>query len=277
MVIVQLTNGFGNNMFQYVAARQIAEFFGKDLKAIAPSLNYYAIEDLEGLGFEFIQSIPDGVDFIEVNDSNYKLIFKEENNNYNFIVRGYFEDYTHYVDNIKNIKSWFPEPETRPSNDLVLHFRAGDRLFYKNEFQYKPTAESYVSAIEKFDFDGFHISTDMPEWKIITAEELQSYNFHVNVPEGDKVPVQDSVNYFNSIVSALKKFNPIVIKKSVGQDFSYIRGFDSILFEHGTMSWWASVLSEARKVGVYGPWRPWKKTSNKNLSKIPLEGWFQWE
>ena len=48
-------------------------------------------------------------------------------------------------------------------------------------------------------------------------------------------------------------------------------------FVSQSRSGWAAVLSDAKKVGVYGPWRPWKGQKNKNLSNIPLEGWFKWE
>jgi hypothetical protein len=48
------------------------------------------------------------------------------------------------------------------------------------------------------------------------------------------------------------------------------------MFEHGTLSWWAAFLSDASRVGVYGPWRPWKGASNKNLSNVPLDTWFKW-
>ena len=101
-------------------------------------------------------------------------------------------------------------------------------------------------------------------------------NFHRSVPENASVEPQESVNYFNSLVRAFDKYNPRVQKRTVGEDFDFIRSFDNILFQHGTLGWWGSVLSTASKVGVYGPWRPWKGNSNKNLSKIPLEGWFQW-
>ena len=63
----------------------------------------------------------------------------------------------------------------------------------------------------------------------------------------------------------------------MAEDFTFIRGFKNILFQHGTLSWWAAILSEADKVGVYGPWRPWKGDSNKNLSNVNIEGWFKWE
>jgi hypothetical protein len=116
----------------------------------------------------------------------------------------------------------------------------------------------------------------MPNWEKITADELQNMNFHVNVPSNKRVSIEQSVDYFNSIVEGLSQYSPIHSKNSVADDFSLIRSFDNILFQHGTLAWWASVLSEAKKVGVYGPWRPWKGASNKNLSNINIEGWFKW-
>ena len=190
---------------------------------------------------------------------------------------GYFEDYMFYFNNIEKIKSWFPPVEQREDNDLVLHLRTGDRLFMKNEFYSKPRVENYLRAVDKFDFEGLHVVTDMPKWGAVTAADLQNMKFHVNTPPHERVPVEDSVKYFNELVEGLAQFNPIVEQRSVGEDFNFIRKFKNILFEHGTLSWWAAVLSEAQKVGVYGPWRAWKGVTNKNLSQIPLSGWFKWE
>ena len=147
----------------------------------------------------------------------------------------------------------------------------------KHEFYTKPRAENYLKAIETFDFDEFHIVTDMPRWEKVTAEDLQNMRFHVDTPPENRVPIADSVNYFNQLVDAFAQFNPQVQRRSVGEDFTFIRKSKNILFEHGTLSWWAALLSDADRVGVYGPWRPWKGKSNKNLSQIPLDNWFKWE
>ena len=53
MIFVQLTNGFGNNLFQYNAARVLAEFHKKEVVAIPPSSDYYGIEPLMTLGVAF--------------------------------------------------------------------------------------------------------------------------------------------------------------------------------------------------------------------------------
>ncbi len=116
--------------------------------------------------------------------------------------------------------------------DLVIHFRAGDRLFYKNEFYTKPSVDSYVRAIERFDFEEVHIVTDMPKWDYITEDELKQMRFHRSVPPSESVDPAESVKYFNSFVEGISKFRPKTENRSVYDDFNFIRTFDNILFQH---------------------------------------------
>jgi len=278
VVTTQMTNGFGNNMFQYIAARQIADPLGAEVIALPPVPDYYAIPDLERLGI--IMGLPSHYDMTattyHVTEKNYIKTLIGSTPNDHIHLTGYFEDYRFYINNIDMIRSWFEAPETCNDNALVLHMRTGDRLFMKNEFYSKPRAENYIEAIKQFEFDEFHVVTDMPEWRLMTASELEAIKFHLDTPQDKRVPIEESVTYFNELVEGLAQFNPQVVRRTVGEDFNFIRSFKNILFEHGTLSWWAAVLSDAKKVGVYGPWRPWKGATNKNLSQIPLEGWFKW-
>jgi len=274
MIYVQLTNGFGNNLFQYNAARLLATFHDQEVIALPPSSNYYGIEEFKKIGLELkTAELPDCE---KVNETNFTHYFNTQYKNSNLFVTGYFENYKLFKNNIELIKSWYPETRKHNTDDLVLHLRAGDRLFYANEYDSKPRAQNYINAIKQFDFNKLYIVTDMPAWKTITVEELQDMKFHINVPEDKRVTAQQSVDYYNSLVDGLSQFEPIHSKNSVAEDFSFIRGFNNILFQHGTLAWWAAALSDADKVGVYGPWRPWKGKSNKNLSDIDLEGWFKW-
>ena len=275
-VAVKLTNGFGNNIFQYVAARLLAEYLESDLVVIPPNKDYYGIKELEKLGVEFKDKPLNNP--IHITDSKYRRCY----NDFFFkgrdiVLSGYFEDYTIYLDSIEKIRGWFPELEPRNDNSLTIHMRTGDRLFVKNEFYTKPRAENYIRAIDNFNFDKLNIVTDMPNWDYVTAESLQNTKFHLEVPNSARVPIEDSVKYLNEFIDAFSKYNPTFEKRSITDDFNFIRNSDNILFEHGTLSWWASVLSNAKKVGVYGPWRPWKGNNNKNLSSIPLNNWFKWE
>ena len=276
MVVVHLTNGFGNNIFQYVAGRLLSTFHNQELIVIPPSADYYANSDLKLLNI----GLSDSINFdncVDVNDHNYIMFFDKKYEDKNFKLEGYFEDFRFYFDNIDLIKSWFPKVENRNDNDLVIHFRTGDRLFYKNEFDSKPKVESYLKAIDKFNFDRLHIVTDMNKWDYITTEELSSIKFHKSVPKEQSVDLQLAVDYFNSFIDGFSKYNPIMKNRIIVEDFNFIRTFKNILFQYGTLGWWASVLSDATNVGVYGPWRSWKGDKNKNLSEINLEGWFKWE
>ena len=275
MVIVHLTNGFGNNIFQYVAARLLANFHQQKLIVLPPTDDYYAQPCLERLGVRFGGQFEGEV--IHVDDRSYKTWLNTQYQDHNFLLRGYFEDYTYYLNDLSLIKGWFPPAAHKNTDDLVIHFRAGDRLLFKNEFDSKPRVENYLNAIKKFHFDKLHIVTDMPAWDYITVGGLQQMRFHRNVDKEVSVDPQLSVDYFNSFIDGFSQYSPLVEKREIDEDFNFIRSFDKILFQHGTLGWWAAALSDAQKVGVYGPWRPFKGASNKNLSQMPLDGWFQWE
>jgi hypothetical protein len=278
LVVVHLTNGFGNNIFQYVAGRLLSTYHNQELVVIPPHSNYYADPDLEDVNIELSDNVDFNVDdCINVDDNNYLWCFDKKYKEKDFKLKGYFENWRFYFHHIDLIKSWFPKVENRNDNDLVIHFRTGDRLFYKNEFDSKPRVDSYLKAIDKFNFDKLHIVTDMYKWDYINIDEVKSMKFHHNHNTSECVEPQMVVDYFNSFVDGFSKYNPIMENRKIVDDFNFIRTFKNILFQYGTLGWWASVLSEATKVGVYGPWRSWKNDKNKNLSEINLEGWFKWE
>ena len=273
-VVSHLTNGFGNNIFQYVAGRLLAEHHGA-YHFVEAYDDYYAVSDLKEVGINFDKRPVDSP--LEITDTNYRMAYDPLLTNQDLSLRGYFEDYTYYLDHRDQIKSWFPPVTPCNDNALVVHLRTGDRLVMKNEFYTKPTVDNYLKAMKNFHFNELHIVTDMPIWEKITAATFGEMKFHLNIPPHERVPVEETVKYFNAFVDGFAPFNPIIKKRSIVEDFNFIRKFKNILFEHGTLSWWAAFLSEAHKVGVYGPWRPWKGATNKNLSQIPLDSWFRWE
>ncbi len=277
MIYVRLTNGFGNNLFQCNAARLLAMHHKVDYCAIAPTKDYYGTEPLRSLGINVVGESPILSNAHRVVDTNYIDAFNKKYKSSDILLIGYFEDYRYYHKTRNKIKSWYPEVEETNQKDLVVHFRTGDRLFFKNEFHLRPRADRYAEAISQFDFENLHIVTDMPVWEHITVEDLRAMKFHSSVPKEQSVSLEESVDFFNSFVDGFQQFSPIVQNRSLIEDFNFMRGFKNILFEHGTMSWWAAFLGDPKKVGVYGPWRSWKGKSNKNLSQIPLDGWFKWK
>ena len=275
-IAVKLTNGFGNNIFQYVAGRLLAEYHQYYFFAIPPSKEYYAIDSLIALGVNFDSTII-VEDYQIIDDQNYLQAYDSEFASTNLILQGYFENYKYYLPKIELIKSWFPKVKTRTDNNLVIHFRGGDRLCYANEFYSKPNVQKYLNAITQFNFEKLHIVTDMPKWDYYSVEEFENSSFHVSLNNHEIVSTKESVEFFNAFVEGFSSYKPVVHHGELIDDFNLIRGSNNILFEHGTLSWWAAFLSNANKVGVYGPWRAFKGENNKNLSHVPLNNWFKWD
>ena len=275
-IAVKLTNGFGNNIFQYGAGRLLADYHKCYFFAIPPSKEYYAIDSLIALGVNFDSTII-VEDYQIIDDQNYLQAYDSKFASTNLILQGYFENYKYYLPKIELIKSWFPKVKTRTDNNLVIHFRGGDRLCYANEFYSKPNVQKYLNAITQFNFEKLHIVTDMPKWDYYTIKEFENSNFHVSLNNHEIVSTKESVEFFNAFVEGFSSYKPVVHHGELIDDFNLIRGSNNILFEHGTSSWWAAFLSNANKIGVYGPWRSFKKNNNKNLSQIPIDNWFKWD
>ena len=287
-VAVEGTNGFGNNLFQYIYARLIAESHGCDLYMFFKPKAKYAIKVFDELGIKFKVGKPFRFKPIVITDQNVSSEFYDSAyKGKSFRLFGHFENYRLYEKRFELIKNWFPAIATQNKKDLVFHLRMGDRLFLKRtyikEHQIKP--EQYLRAIQKFDFARLHIVTDMPSWKPVTLDSLSKMKFHAGGTGGKKISqhrrIQDdmvAVDYFNEIYEALRQLNPLVRRGySIADDFNYIRSFDKILIQSGTLSWWAACLSNASKVGAYGPWRPYRESDNSRLSDVKLPGWFVWE
>jgi len=288
IVRTHLTNGVGNNLFQYIYARLIAEHHNGAVVIVPPKKHsgYYGMKYLSKMGFYSMPHINNNFKTISIHEKEASTKFyKKKYHKNNFIVRGYFEDFRLYIKNMDTIRGWFPKVDVPHNEDLVLHLRAGDRLFYRNSYLpgMKASPESYVEAIGRFNFKRLHIVTDMPSWNPIDAEGLSKMEFHVKGIGGSqlnkqgKVPdLNMAVDYFNSLYDAFNKYDPVVrCSQDLAEDFNYMRSFNNILFQHSTFAWWAAAVSKANHVGVYGPWRP-AKTKVSNLSKIGLPGWFQW-
>ena len=235
-VIVQLTNGFGNNLFQLVAARLLAKKYERKFQAILPWSDYYGLNELSKV---WVGGIEVAAGFtsrqaVFVNDGNYAAAMAQDSMpDCNIVVRGHFEDYRYFVKNRDLIKSWLNPVGKTNDRDLVFHFRTGDRLFMMNEFEYKLSADNYRKAIESFDFDRLHIVSDLPELRQYTPEELGSLKFHNNVDASKSVGHEDIAEYLNSVVNALLQFEPVFESASISEDFDKMRSFNNIMFDSG--------------------------------------------
>lgn len=282
-ITVYLTNGFGNNLFQYIYARLLAEYQETPFSVTynRPKQGYCGAEILDVILKSSCSHILGDIhrnSVIDIRDNNANLFLKEKREG-DFVAKGHFEDYLLYKEHIDKIRTWFTYVPKSNIEDLVFHLRLGDRLLFKNSYYpgMKVEPSTYTKVIKKFKFEQLYIVTDMKVWDYITEEQLKGMKFHNEVPSSIKVESKVSVDYFNSLVEEFKPFNPIVrFNQGISDDFNFIRSFDKILFQHGTLAWWAAAISYATQVGVYGPWRPVKGDNNKNLGKTDFPGWFSW-
>ena len=107
MVFVKLTNGFGNNLFQYIAGRLLADHHKKKLVLIPPFKDYYGLKEIIKLGLK-LDAIENQIDLSNcelITERNYLLAYKNNCNKTNLVLEGYFEDYTYYYDHLKKIRS----------------------------------------------------------------------------------------------------------------------------------------------------------------------------
>lgn len=273
VVSVVFMGGLGNNLFQYAYANILASKNDAHLSCVPPSLTT-SKQQMYKINKKYSTVVIKGgnVDF-------HKVL--QKNRGKNIIFAGYPEDYTLYTKELNNIKKLFGIPLNLKPNDkdLVIHLRLGDRLVDKNTFHDGDlgTAPELIEAIKQFDYENLHIVTDMPYWREIELTDVASMRFHINYPHSLRVSPEVSVKYFNYIYRELSKFNPTVrINYSVEDDFHFMASFSQILFEHGTLAWWVAVLGNAKKVGVYKRWRPFKGENNKNLGRTNYPGWFGW-
>jgi len=270
-VYVHFTNGAGNNLFQYIYSRLLAT--NRSLKLAHPAIEFVDLAPEKNVFAKGLSIIT-----IPPNEKDFHKYFKWPEK-VNFFVNTYPEDYTLYISKLDEIRKYFKKIPITNHRDLVIHLRLGDRLVDANTYRDPMLVQckDWEQAINKFKFDRIYIVTDMPVWRPITTTDLKKMRFHVNLTQNKRAPESLSVNYFNRLFDYFDKLNPIVyLGRPLKEDFNTLRSFNQILFQHGTLAWWAAALSGAEKVGVYGPWRPFKGTGNKNLGCTDLPGWFQW-
>ena len=284
---IKFSKGFGNNLFQYSFGRLLAEYH--NLNYSHPAIlemgikkeNYSFNKNLKTIRFKAKSNFE-----AKKYDKNHQQWFSQKYNNCNFDFNHfmfYFEDYILYRSHLKKIRSWFPVIKKTNTKDLVLHFRLKNRLVWETHYKNFVKPEVYKRVISSnFNFDKLYIVTDADKWDYVNKKDIKNIQNEIKIKYRknltDFIPVKKSMSFMNNLVDSLKKFNPILChNKNFIDDFNFIRSFDQIMFKNSTFSWWASVLSGASKVGVFGPWKPGKgKGKIKNLGKTDYDGWFSW-
>jgi len=286
-VAINFTIGFGNNLFQYVCGRLLAQ--KNNL-----SLRHSALEEV-GIPAQ-LSPIDRSLPTVYVNDSNYKkALFTESFKNQNVVVNGYFEDYRILRPHLDEIRTWFTPVEKTNNKDLILHLRLQNRLIQVSHNKNHITADSFISAIQKFDYDNLHIVTDAEKWTPYNLEDIEKIRHEIqigpNPPTNSPwVDPEQSLEYMNHLIEGFSDLNPTVhcnnaetIEGSGGlrggfvDDFNLLRSFNQVIVHNSTFSWWAATLSGAEHVAIFNPWKIAKPAhQRRNLGETSFPGWFNW-
>lgn len=285
---VNFTIGFGNNIFQYVFARLLAEHHGMLLSH--PKIENLGIKNNQ---FAFNKKYKT----IKLNQrlyktGAYKKYFKKKYSNFNIDLYGYFEDFTIYKNHLKKIKKWLAFSKIKKNKkDLAIHLRLQNRLIQQNHFLNLIEPKAYSNIIKKFKFKQLHIITDIEKWQKFSAYDIKKIQLDVKSgpnPGPKWVSTEDSLDYINLLIKELSKFNPIVhcgntntmfrsggLRGNFMIAFNKLRSFDQLILHNSTFSWWAAVLGEASKVAIFSIWKYGREKDQPNLSNTTYKGWFK--
>lgn len=214
----------GNNMFQYVFARLIAEHNGLEMGTPWPHQNF--IKTTPHKRGRTIKTNPvelkdlyydqHGVDFFSMNLK--KSCVKCD---------GFFQDPKYYDWAEATVRGFFNlEPvQKRPPTDIVMHVRLGD---YQDK--------GLRSVIQ-------------PQWY---CKILQSMHFNPNKQKLYIVLEEKSHQYLINFL----RYRPLVISGTASpeKDFNFIRSFDTILCSNSSFCWWAAFLSDANRIYTFSRW-----------------------
>lgn len=230
VVSVNYFGRYGNNLFQYVAARLFAEKNGYKMITSAPDgflkvkEDQISITDLDGL------ETYNGVVVSDV--SNLPGYYQ----NTNLKFHGYFQDSKQYNPYRAQIKDMFDlNPIQKNTEDIVVHLRLTDYFWSRNKWVISPLW--YIQLIKKEKYRNCYIVVE------------------------PHVTNSDYLKYFNNI-----KGIKIVTGNTAAEDFEFIRSFDRIICSNSTFCWWAAFLSDASKIYTF---KPWIRDPKVNLVDIP--------
>lgn len=239
MVHLQMNGFIGDNLFQYVAARIVAEQLGFALRVshskMKPESNVPQLLELLSHAQDAPLALAGAeyqtpVDFTACEaeggsrpgdaPGHVSIATVTRNREPRRIeMRGYYQRYADLKPHKHSIRQWLTMPESTGGyhidpQDIVLHVRWGDLVV----FNLAMSMRYYTDLLQRLDYRTLYVC---------------------------------GVGINAEVRAALAPFRPVYIAGSPAQDFRFMLGFNRIIQSNSGFAWWAGFLSQAQE--IYGP------------------------
>jgi hypothetical protein len=217
-VTVDFSGRTGNHLFQYTMARLVAEANGRPLGTQFPKNDF-----LQPKPYPTVD-VPAGLANVSQKIGDYSPDIPLVNIGKNPAhLHGFFQKARYYNQHRGRIREfWNTTPVTDFNvRDIVLHLRLTD--YHLPMFKCVINPLWYIDILSREEYDRVYI--------VVEPHETNS-----------------------KYLSYFRPYNPIVVGKTPGEDFNFIRSFDKIVCSNSTFCWWASFLSHASTIYTFKPW-----------------------
>jgi hypothetical protein len=207
---------FGNQLFQYAAARMVAERNNLYLNADWPHNDILRVMPWNNDGNKInpVNRIDDE-EYTNQRNCAYRDFRKT-----GILMNGYWQDANYYLPIRDKIKGWF-EPCIYPQNhdDWCIHYRVGDY---------------WCSRVDSVISPRWHI-------EILKKERAIGRKIYIVTEISDDPCVQELANAVKADIR----------HGSVKEDFNFVRSFDYIIGSNGSFVWWAAFLGDFKKCYMF--------------------------
>lgn len=226
MVIADMLGLTGNNLFQYILGRILAENTGRELTFAGCTTEFDIIFREFGLnigriiGADGVYALRHAQQHTYWNDQffsddfkngGFSLIDAKHRQHQLTILNGFFQRYDYYRQHKKIIRDWIKLPQVQlplTDNDVVMHLRVGD--FSTNK--YICPAEHYHKCLSQVKYDKLYLVTEDPNHQF-------TRNFD--------------------------KYNPVIFQADWIPSFMMLAKAKKLIMSNSTYCWWAAFLGEA--------------------------------
>ena len=217
--------GIGNHFFIYSYMRLLSD--NLKYKMLVPPIMFSERGDnhhQQEFNFENVNSgidntgnikygIDDGFTFRNETIDNSIEFFMEKK--HHIVSCGYYQKYSYWKKYKNQVKGYFSEfigENHTNKNDIAIHLRNSHE-----DPRFKLDSDYYIKSIEKFE-------------------------------TGNVFLFADNFNRHNDLLNKFKSYNPILMDLNVPDTIKEITKFNNIICSQGSFSFWASFLSDAKKI-----------------------------